>query len=402
MDAQRNSSPTAKVKQIIFLIAYSLLAGCATVDLPNIGSQGFKVEDDEKRLYNRARETVEYLDHSGVIYPDSELEAYLTNVARNLVPAELPSADIQYLDIQVKVINDPDINAFALPNGRIYFHTGMLALMENEAELAAIMGHEMVHVLNRHVLKQKRSTENKTTFLNITLGGIFPMGYQLGALSSIAGFSKQLELEADTQGFSLLVKSSYDAGASIRIFEKIKTALEEEKQSHMPFFFSTHPAVVTRLNNYKKLIDTQPSAAIGKINEADFQRVTKKMFFDTLRLWMQYGRFKTVEQYVSEYLQRNPKSIEGYYLKGELYRQRQDCPKGVKKRDKTNDYPEALLAYDQVIENDPSFSRAYQSKGKTLRSMQKDAEAKEAFRKYLELDPQSPDRAYIEAYLNNQ
>lgn len=400
MDAQRNSPPTTKVKQAIFLAVYSLLAGCATVDLPNIGSQGFKVEDDEKRLYNRARETVEYLDHSGVIYQDPELEAYLTSVARNLLPAGLPPMDIQSLDIQVKVINDPDINAFALPNGRIYFHTGMLALMENEAELATIMGHELVHVLNRHVLKQKRSIENRTTFLNITLGGIFPMGYQLGALSSVAGFSKQLESEADTQGFGLLAENGYTAAASIRIFEKIKNALEEEEQINVPFFFSTHPAVVTRLNNYKKLIETQPSAATGKINEADFQRVTRKMLFDTLRLWMQHGRFDTVEQYVNEYLQRNPVSAEGYFVKGELYRQRQDCPKGVKKRDKTNDYPEALLAYDQVIENDPVFFKVYQSKGKVLRSMQKDAEAKEAFKRYLELDPQSSDRAYIEAYLN--
>ncbi|GEM_PF-654649 len=400
MDAQRDRPPDKLIRQVISLMAYTLLAGCATVDLPNVGNQGFKLEDDEKRLYNRAQEAVEHLDNSGVIYDDPQLEAYLTRVAHDLLPEGLRDIDAQGIDIRVKVISDPDINAFALPNGRIYFHAGMLALMENEAELATIMSHELVHVLNRHLLKEKRSTDNKATFFNATLGGIFPMAYQLGTMSTVSGFSQQLELEADEQGFEFLMRNGYDASEGVRIFEEIKVTIEDEKIK-VPFFFSTHPAIVTRLKNYRKLIDLYSSAPAKKTNEADFQRVTKKMFFDTLRLWMQHGRFKSVERCVDKYLGRNPASSEGFYWKGELYRQRQDCPKGVKKRDKTKDYEEALLAYEKAIESEPGFALAYQGRGKVLKSLNKAAEAKKAFAKYLELDPQAQDHAYIEAYLNN-
>lgn len=377
-----------------------LLSGCATVDLPNVGDQGFKIEDDEKRLFNRARETVDYLDHSGVIYADPQLEAYLTGVAQGLVPPEIRNAEAGNLDIRVKVIRDPDINAISLPNGRIYFHTGMLAVMENEAELATIMAHELVHVFNRHVLKEKRSADNKAAFFNAAFGGIFPLGYQLGALSSISGFSKQLELEADEQGFVILAQHGYALEESPKVFEAIKAALEED-EVHAPFFFSTHPKVVTRLSNYKKLIGSHPSAAAGKTNEAEFQQATQRMFFNTLALWMNNGRSLRVERYIEKYLQRHPASAEGFYMKGELYRQRQDRPKGSKKREKTADYTLALQAYDSAIEHDPRFSLAYAGKGKVLRAMNDVAAAKESFAAYLDLDPQSPERAYIESYLNH-
>jgi predicted Zn-dependent protease len=401
MDAQR--TPSEKVRSATLLICLALgglLSGCATVDLPNITEQGFKIEDDEKRLFNRARETVEYLDHSGVIYPDPQLEAYLTKVAQGLLPQGLRDTVAGNLDIRVKVIHDPDINAISLPNGRIYFHTGMLAVMENEADLATIMAHELVHVLNRHVLKEKRSTDNKAAFFNATLGGIFPLGYQLGALSSISGFSKQLELEADEQGFAILTEHGYAVEESPKVFEAIKAALEEDRVN-VPFFFSTHPKVVTRLNNYKKLIEAHPSAVSGKTNEAEFQQATQRMFFDTLALWMNNGRSPRVERYIEKYLRRHPASAEGFYIKGELYRQRQDRPKGTKKRDKGADYTQALQAYDSAIEHDPRFSLAYAGKGKVLRAMNEDAEAKKNFARYLELDPQSPERAYIESYLNH-
>lgn len=377
------------------------LSGCATVDLPNIGEQGFKVEDDEKRLFNRARETVDYLDQSGVIYADPQLEAYLTGVAQGLLPPEIRNAEAGNLDIRVKVIRDPDINAISLPNGRIYFHTGMLAVMENEAELATIMAHELVHVFNRHVLKEQRSADNKATFFNAAFGGIFPLGYQLGALSSISGFSKQLELEADEQGFAILAEHGYAIEESPKVFKAIKAALEDDKAPDAPFFFSTHPKVVTRLANYKMLIEAHPSPATGKTNEAEFQQATQKMFFDTLTLWMNNGLFVRVERYIEKYLARHPSSVEGFYMKGELYRQRQDPPKGAKKREKAADHTQALEAYDNAIEHDPRFALAYAGKGKVLRAMNEATGAKKSFAAYLELDPQSPERAYMESYINH-
>src|SRR6185503_18707656 len=94
---------------------------------------------------------------------DSRLEAYLDRVADRLSPPgpatgpEAPSP-IHY---RVRVIADPSLNAFAYPHGSIYLHSGLLARLDGEDELATVLGHEMTHVDGRHMLRRNRSAHNK-------------------------------------------------------------------------------------------------------------------------------------------------------------------------------------------------------------------------------------------------
>ena len=83
-------------------------------------------------------------------YAELELEAYVNEVTQSLLPAE---AKWQGLSLKVQVIQNPLLNAFVLPNGMMYVHTGLLARMDNEAQLAALLGHEITHVTHRHTIK---------------------------------------------------------------------------------------------------------------------------------------------------------------------------------------------------------------------------------------------------------
>ena len=124
-----------------------LFVGCASTVAPPI-EQGFSLDEDESRLWDRSADERKRLERSGLLHEDEDLALYVTEVALRVQPQNTRTP----LPLSVKILRDPRINAFALPDGTIYLHTGMLARMENEAQLATVLGHEMAHVFRRHAL----------------------------------------------------------------------------------------------------------------------------------------------------------------------------------------------------------------------------------------------------------
>jgi predicted Zn-dependent protease len=115
--------------------------------------------------YGKAQEEQDAIDGSGLLYQDTEIENYLNQIAEKLQTNSI-SPDISF---QIKVIKDPKLNAFALPNGVIYIHTGILARMDNEAQLAALLAHEMTHCTHRHSLKTLRNIKDRTQAKSATV-----------------------------------------------------------------------------------------------------------------------------------------------------------------------------------------------------------------------------------------
>jgi len=118
---------------LLFLLGMivSCLSSCTPTRLAAVGSKEYTgYEEDEKRLWQRSREEEERIDNSGELYQDTVLNQYLNQVAFKLVPDEVKG---HQLEISVKVIRNPLLNAFTYPNGVIYVHTGILAKMQNEA-----------------------------------------------------------------------------------------------------------------------------------------------------------------------------------------------------------------------------------------------------------------------------
>ena len=370
---------------------FLFFVGCANVNIPNMNDNAFQLEDDERRLMIRSRDVIEAIDTSGGLYQDRALDNYLTGIARQFVP---PGHASDYLDVQVRVIRDPFTNAFALPNGRIYFHSGMLAMLDNEAQLATVLAHEMTHVLYRHKLKENRSYTNKLAFfatLNAPLGVLAfgPIFNQLTALSSITGYTRSLEYEADEHGFGELLSHGYDVNESPKTFERLKIFLEDE-EVEVPFFFSTHPHVVDRIKNFEQFKENRKGqiSTQAKVGREEFMAVTRDLKLDTISLWMDNGMFKTAQKNLDRFLEYFPDSADGFFLKGELLRQKKD--KGE------DNLAKALEAYDQAIALNAQMADAYKGKGRVFKRLNEPAKAKEAFEKYLALQPGAPDRLYIE------
>ena len=135
--------------------------GCRTTSVPPVGEQGpqFTPENDERRLWEQARDEEHKLRDKATLYQDPILEDYLNQVAQRLEPPDVRQQEA--IRIRVYAIKDPALNAFTYPTGSIYVHTGLLARLENEAQLGIVLGHEMTHATHRHALEFERSARNK-------------------------------------------------------------------------------------------------------------------------------------------------------------------------------------------------------------------------------------------------
>src|ERR1051325_11577620 len=119
------------------LFAAFLLASCISTNLTPLQKGKTQLEEDEQRIWNRSQEEETLLDKSDIIYRDSTLTAYVNSIAQKLNTNLSQSGQLMF---RVQVIKDPLLNAFTYPNGVIYIHTGILAKMENEAQLATLLG----------------------------------------------------------------------------------------------------------------------------------------------------------------------------------------------------------------------------------------------------------------------
>jgi predicted Zn-dependent protease len=379
---------------VLILIVIVAVVGCATTALHPLTDQSVELEEDEARIWTRCREQEQLLDGSGLLYEDSETRQYVNAVAAKIQPADVYAK----IPFRVEVIKDARLNAFAFPNGVIYVHTGILARMENEAQLATLLAHEMTHCTHRHAVKRFRDLQNKTALLatvqvtTAPLGGIGDLATILGTfgtMAAVTGYSREQETEADEQGFRRVVEAGYDPQETPKLFQHLKSDIEEEKIRE-PFFFGTHPKLQERIDNYGRLLAREQLGPMGGAKNAEqFAQKVHRVFLANAALDLKRGRFKQAQEGIERYLTVRPDDARPYYLLGELCRQRAG----------QGDTEKAIGYYRKSIEFDPSYAEAYRGLGFLYLKEKEKGLAKAHFERYLALVPQAADRLYIEQYM---
>jgi len=379
---------------VLTLAVLVAVIGCATTNLRPLTDRSVELEDDEARIWIRCQEQEQVLDRSGLLYEDSETRDYVNKVAAKLQPAEVYAK----IPFRIEVIKDPRLNAFAFPNGVVYVHTGILARMDNEAQLATLLAHEMTHCTHRHAVRQFRDLQNKTAFLatvqvtTAPLGGIGDLATLLGAfgtLAAVTGYSREHETEADEQGFRRVVEAGYDPQETPKLFQHLKRDIEEEKTKE-PFFFGTHPRLQERIENYERLLAREQLGSMGKTKNAEeFTQKIHRVFLDNASLDLKRGRFTQAQSGIERYLAVQGEEARPYFLLGELCRQRAG----------QGDTEKAIGCYRKSIELDPSYAEAYRGLGFLYLKQKEKGLAKAQFERYLALAPQAADRLYIDQYM---
>ncbi len=136
---------------LISILTFTLLQGCATN--PVTGEQDFVLMSESEEISLGAKYNEQLLQEMSV-YPDPELAAYVDQVGQRIAKV----SHRPQLNYSFTVIDTPTVNAFALPGGYIYITRGILAYLNSEAELAAVLGHEVGHVTARHSVRQQSAS----------------------------------------------------------------------------------------------------------------------------------------------------------------------------------------------------------------------------------------------------
>lgn len=382
-------------------------AGCARAPAPEIGRHGYHPQPEEHRMRLRADALCARLDTGGYLYADRKLENYLTGIADSVFPLPAREAGVR---VEVKILHDPSLNAFAFPNGRIYVHTGMLALVENEAQAAALLAHEISHIINRDALRAFRSMPGKSAFLAAIRTPPAQIGGRLGTLlaelavvSSAYGYPRGMEEDADRDGYAMLQTAGYDPRESVKFFARLKEFIDDEEIKQQ-FFFSSHANVAARIKNYGRLLDSPvekpatptPQTAAG---DETCRRMVRGLILDTAAVCLNTGMFKTAAKLLARYRSFYPDDPRGYFYAAELWRLRRDYESGIHTRDKQKDYARAVALYDSSLALNPGYAEALKQKACVLQMQGKSPEAKAVFIYYLTMNPLDPERGYIEKFL---
>jgi predicted Zn-dependent protease len=270
-------------------------SGCATGTSPATGRTFSSPISEQQEAQLGRKEHPKILEEFGGEYKEKPpLTAYVSSVGQ-FIAATSERKDVQYT---FTVLNTPDVNAFAVPGGYIYITRGLIALANNEAELASVLGHETGHITARHTAERAGQAQQTqlgvlgATLLGAVLGG--QTGANLaGGLASqygqvrLAGYSQEQEFEADSLGVRYMKRATYDpqAAASFLSALRAQTQLEAQLAGKNPNvvddsnMLASHPRTIDRV---QRAIQEAGGAQPGAMLERDIylSKIDGMMFGD--------------------------------------------------------------------------------------------------------------------------
>jgi len=249
-----------------------ILTACASNPT---GGANFVLMSENSEI-EKGRELHEEMLKQNPVYSDPELQAYLERIGQKMVAV----SHRPELDYVFTIIDSPDINAFALPGGFVYVNRGLLTYLNSEAQLAAVLGHEIGHITARHAVRQQTAARSANA---ASIALIFATGVDLrettnlisGAL--ISGYGRDMELEADSLGAEYLFNAGYDPNAMVEVIEVLKNHEDFMKRTSNRTavayhgLFASHPRNDTRLQEVVGKAGTLSSENMTTVDPAVFR-----------------------------------------------------------------------------------------------------------------------------------
>jgi predicted Zn-dependent protease len=393
----------------------------------------FKFSKIDLELLAKVNQADQEFDRKGLVFNDPEAAAYIEEIGKKLIP-EAPLENVQW---RFRVLRDAQPNAFALPNGTIYVDSGLLAMLQNEAQLAGILGHEVTHVVNRHGYLENRSSRKKMATANIfgaMSGAAFGGGLAGSVLSSlipslivstIYGYSRELEHEADVYGLRAMARNGYSPDQMGAAFELLKSGYEVQLNKEARGLYTDHPRLDERIKYVSQTAETLKIQGEPVVRAAEYSRQMERVMRHDVPLEILIGRERTAVGVAIRLTELNPESADNAYLLGEAYRslggrtfrpqpeELTDSAKGATRKQLGKmtllEYESALratpqgkeawtanvkaaeAAYSRALTLEPNNTRAIRGQASLYDEDGRAAQALEGYRKYLELAPTAMD-----------
>lgn len=337
-----------------------MMTGC--VVNPVTGESQISLMSPEQEIATGTQNYVPAQQSQGGQYTvDPGLTAYVQSVGKKLAAV----SDRPDLPYEFVVLNNDIPNAWAMPGGKLAINRGLLVYLQDEAQLASVLGHEIVHAAARHGAQQQ--TQNVLMGAGVLIAGVaiaekkpeygaLGMGaLAVGAQAWQAKYGRGHELQADEVGIKYMAKAGYDAQAAVELQEIFVKLSEGRNAGFLEGLFASHPPSQERVDKNRATAAKYPG---GVRNKEAFQRAMaqvnkdKKAYENYQKAQKLAGEKKYIDAlgYVDQSIAQQPKENLFWEMKGQLLLQQK----------KTG---EAIGAFDKAIQANPKYFKPYVLRG---------------------------------------
>lgn len=337
---------------------------------------------DEGGLWATMAREEQRLRRSPFLIRDDKLRDYLQGILCRLAGTHCP-------DVRVYPVRNANFNANMAPNGMMQIWSGLLLRMDNEAQLAAVVGHEVGHFLQRHSLERLRDAKSKSAASVAMLPfGLFGLVGQLALIASVYSYSREQEREADTISVRLMSAAGYDSSQASEVWGNLLAELKARPNADAAtssVLFASHPPSDERRDALRAL-----GKAEGDKAEQAYRERLAAWQIEFLEDEIKRGQYPETIALLDRKLALEPQRPDLLYARAEAKR--------LRGQDKDVEQALADLNAASALPNAPA--QAHRSLGLLLRERKDNAGAAAAFARYLEAAPAAPDAGLIKTYLS--
>ncbi|OGQ16632.1 MAG: hypothetical protein A3B70_07790 [Deltaproteobacteria bacterium RIFCSPHIGHO2_02_FULL_40_11] len=274
----------SNAKNLLCFVTLLTLAACATSGRNEGDINMYSVAGDAKLGQYWSTQVPKMMP----LLFDDHLRSYVDSLGQKIVH----KFEDRMFDYHFNVVKDAQVNAFAIPGGYLYVNLGLLQVVEQEAELAMVMGHEMGHVVLRHGTEQLTKAQGFSCCLSVTaqavgLGQTEVEIINLFGQTGLLYYGRKAELEADKFGVEALYLSKYSLDYAHTFFEKL-LAIQKHKPNLLEQMLSTHPKTQERIEDVRK--------EVQKYKPILNPTVSSEMFWEMKKLLQKYpNKYKQSE-----------------------------------------------------------------------------------------------------------
>jgi len=375
-------------KSIVLLLSLALAAGCAVN--PVTGKTELSLVSEAQEIQLGTENYAPMQQSGGGEYDvDPPLTTYVQGVGKRL--AAVSDRDLPY---EFVVLNSSVPNAWALPGGKIAINRGLLTEMNSEAELAAVLGHEIVHAAAKHSARQM----SRGMLLQVAVVGTAIMtsdsgysdlavgGASVGAQLITQTYGRSAELESDLYGMHYMSRAGYDPQGAVKLQQAFVRLSEGRETDWLTGLFSSHPPSQERVDANIRTAASLPAG--GEVGETRYKAAMQKTF-DTKPAYDAYdeGRKALGEKNYALAAQKADEAIDLFPDEAHFYGLRGDARYAAK------EYDRAIQNYDIAIRRRDSFFQYYLQRGLANEKLAQDTRAIPDLEKSIELMPTAP--AYV-------
>jgi len=370
------------------LVATAGLSGCSVN--PVTGDRNFQIygTDWEKEVGSQMYAPMKQ-SQGGEFVIDPELTAYVQGVGNRLAAQARRKDDLQF---EFSVLNDSTPNAWALPGGKIVVNRGLLINLDSEAELAAVLGHEIVHADAAHGARAQSKgmlTQVGAMATMVILGStiesqagrqVAMMVPALGAQLLTQKYGRDAEREADEYGMLYMSEAGYDPQGAVELQETFVELSKERKQDWVNGLFASHPPSMERVKNNIKTAQRLPAGGdMGREvyqGEIAYLKRVQPAYdaYDEARKAVAEDRMDLAQENINRALSIEPRESLFHDLQGDIF--------ALNKKDNR-----ALGSYQKAVKANPGFFYGYLRAGQMQYKLNQPTPARSRLKKSLELMP---------------